>query len=79
MKSALLSTLFFTLLVVSAQKNDLQLEEIVHWEKITATKKWMFWGNPNTQNYDITYYKLEFTVNTASSWDITSLSNGFIS
>ncbi|WP_264565942.1 M1 family aminopeptidase [Flavobacterium sp. N3904] len=66
MKSTLLSVLFFTAFVVSAQKNDLQLDEIVHSEMKMASKKMNLLVNPNTQNYDITYHKLEFTVDPAS-------------
>jgi aminopeptidase N len=62
MKATLLYFLLFTVFLVSAQKNDLQLDEIAHSEMKMASKKLNLLVNPNTQNYDITYHELRFNV-----------------
>ncbi len=40
-----------------------EVEEIANIEKKSASKIMNFVANPNTANYDLTYHKLEFTVN----------------
>jgi aminopeptidase N len=62
MKATLLYFLIFTVFLVSAQKNDLQVDEIAHSEMKMASKKLNLLVNPNTQNYDITYHELRFSV-----------------
>lgn len=66
MKATLLYFLLFTVFLVSAQKNDLQLDEIAHSEMKMASKKLNLLVNPNTQNYDITYHELRFSVDPAN-------------
>jgi aminopeptidase N len=60
----------FALLVLTtaghAQNSNLQLHDIVASEMKMAAKKMNLVVNPNTQNYDITYHKLEFTVDPAN-------------
>ncbi|CAN1574492.1 PepN Aminopeptidase N [Flavobacteriaceae bacterium] len=65
MKSRLLYIFLLTITFVSAQKNDLQLDKISNSEMKMANKKMNLKVNPNTQNYDITYHKLEITVDPA--------------
>ena len=48
-----------------AQKNASQNSGIAQLEQKTAVKKMSLKVNPNTQNYDVTYQKLEFTVDPA--------------
>lgn len=48
--------------LVSAQDFDTNIDAIAKSEMNLASKKMSFLSNPNTQNYDISYHKLEFTV-----------------
>jgi aminopeptidase N len=48
--------------LVSAQEIDSNIDAIAKSEMRLASKKIAFLSNPNTQNYDISYHKLEFTV-----------------
>ncbi|WP_333599328.1 M1 family aminopeptidase [Flavobacterium sp.] len=48
-----------------AQNNRKRLNSIAEAEMKAAAKIANFQANPHTQNYDITYHKLEFTVNPA--------------
>jgi aminopeptidase N len=52
------------ILIISAfaQKSTSQTSDISQLEQKTALKKMSLKVNPNTQNYDVTYQKLEFTV-----------------
>lgn len=49
-----------------AQDSNLQLHDIAAKEMKMAGKKINLLTNPHTQNYDITYHKLEFTVDPAN-------------
>ncbi|RXR21144.1 T9SS type A sorting domain-containing protein [Flavobacterium amnicola] len=51
--------------IVFAQDHDHDFEKMVNAEMKSAFKKIDLRVNPNTQNYDVTYSKLEFTVNPA--------------
>ena len=66
MKSILRYFLFFTTITISAQKNDQQLVKIAQSEMKMASKKMDLRVNPNTQNYDITYHELRFSVDPAN-------------
>lgn len=55
----------FLLTAVSAQKHELDLSQIAEAEMKSASQIINFAVNPNTSNYDITYHKLEFTVDPA--------------
>jgi aminopeptidase N len=66
MKPKLLYILLLIPLIVSAQKSDIQLDAIAATEMKMAAKKMNLVANPNTQNYDITYHKLQFTVDPAN-------------
>ncbi len=46
-----------------SQKHECEFEQMVEAEMKSASKKLDFAANSNTLNYDITYHKLEFTVN----------------
>lgn len=46
-----------------SQKRELTTEKIAESEMKSASRLINFQANPNTANYDITYHKLEFTVN----------------
>jgi len=60
-------TYLFCLLtsIAFAQDHDHDFEKMVNAEMKSAFKKIDLRVNPNTQNYDVTYSKLEFTVNPA--------------
>ncbi|ESU29077.1 M1 family metalloprotease precursor [Flavobacterium limnosediminis JC2902] len=61
-------TLFIALLISVlgfSQENENNHPALVHAEMKAASGKMNFRKNPNTQNYDITYHKLEFTVDPA--------------
>ncbi|WP_281322932.1 M1 family aminopeptidase [Flavobacterium aestivum] len=64
-KTHLLVFLFLTI-AGYAQNSNLQLHNIAASEMKIAAKKKNLVTNPNTQNYDITYHKLQFTVNPAN-------------
>jgi aminopeptidase N len=61
----------YLLLVFSSlsfsQVEEFKSEHIVEAEMKSNAKKFNFKSNPNTQNYDLTYGKLEFTVNPSSN------------
>ena len=60
--------LIVQILMISAyaQKSPSKSADIAQLEQKTAAKKMSLRVNPNTQNYDITYQKLEFTVDPAN-------------
>jgi aminopeptidase N len=66
MKKIQLFALFILTTTGYAQNSSLQLQDISASEMKMATKKMNLVANPNTQNYDITYHKLEFTVDPAN-------------
>ncbi|HMI08508.1 MAG TPA: M1 family aminopeptidase [Flavobacterium sp.] len=57
--------IFFIFGVTVAQTNKKHFNEIVNAEKKGAAKRMAFVTNPDTYNYDVTYEKLEFTVDPA--------------
>jgi len=65
MKKCLLLILQILMISVYAQKSKSLLSDIAVKEQKMATKKMNLSVNPNTQNYDVTYQKLEFTVDPA--------------
>ena len=65
MKKMYLLLFLFTLTFSVAQKQQDKINEIANIEKKSAHKLINITVNPNTQNYDITYHKLEFTVDPA--------------
>lgn len=60
MKKLLL--LFFSV-IVSAQNTTSELQKLANLERKAASKIINFQPNVNTENYDLTYQKLEFTLN----------------
>jgi aminopeptidase N len=62
-KTTLFITLFLNVFLFS-QKNEIT-NNIALLEGKAAASKIVFLRNPNTQNYDITYHKLEFTIDPA--------------
>lgn len=64
MKTIYLLFLVFTIHIVSAQEEE-ELCRIVHSESNAAAKMMNVTQNVNTQNYDVTYHELRFTVNPA--------------
>ncbi|MEW5677469.1 M1 family aminopeptidase [Flavobacterium enshiense] len=64
-KSALLFTLFATFIGFS-QTHDESHHQMIEAEMKAASSLMNFRVNPNTQNYNITYHKLEFTVDPAT-------------
>ncbi len=62
MKNIYLFLVLFAVSFVSAQESQIELNKIAESEMKSASKTINVVTNPNTQNYDITYHKLEFTV-----------------
>ena len=65
MKKQYLFILLLSFSGLFAQTTDKELDDIVNAEKKSAASQMTFVTNPNTLNYDITYHKLEFTVDPA--------------
>ncbi len=65
MKKPLVAFLFFCFMAVSAQDSVSEISKIAASEMKSAKKKMNLEVNSNTQNYDITYHKLEFNVDPA--------------
>jgi aminopeptidase N len=63
MKFTFIFVLYFAFIGVFAQKTLSETSEIASSEMKSAAREMNLVVNPNTQNYDITYHKLEFTVN----------------
>jgi aminopeptidase N len=66
MKKIQLFVLFVLTTLGNAQNNSTLLHDIATTEMKMASKKMNLLTNPHTQNYDITYHKLEFTVDPAN-------------
>ena len=66
MKKRYLIVLLAVMISGYAQKKESQTQDIAILEQKMASKKMNLRVNPNTQNYDITYHELRFTVNPAS-------------
>lgn len=64
MKKTILFVIFISSICFS-QTEEYKIEQLSEMEAKSASKKMMLRVNPNTQNYDLTYGKLEFTVNPA--------------
>ena len=62
MKNTYLFVLLFSTLALFAQNSTFNIAEA---EMKSASQMMAFASNPNTANYDVTYHKLEFTVNPA--------------
>ncbi len=65
MKNTIATVLFFCFIAVNAQESISETSKIALSEMKSAGRQMNLSVNPNTQNYDITYHKLEFTVNPA--------------
>lgn len=65
MKSTLVYIFLFAFSIVFGQNYSSELDDIMHYERKAASQKINFVANANTSNYDITYHKLEFTVDPA--------------
>ena len=63
MKFTFISVLFFVFIGTFAQNTLSETNRIASSEMQSAMQRLNLLVNPNTQNYDITYHKLEFTVN----------------
>jgi aminopeptidase N len=63
MKKSYLLLLCFSISFVFAQKNKSRINSIAEAEMKSASQLMNVQANPNTANYDITYHKLEFTIN----------------
>lgn len=62
MKTIYLFIALFSIAITTAQQNQKPLTGIAESEMKAAAKTMNFVANANTQNYDVTYHKLEFTV-----------------
>ena len=65
MKKLLLLLFYFSITTAVAQHEVESLCKIASAEMKSASSLMQFVPNPDTQNYDITYHKLEFTVDPA--------------
>lgn len=65
MKKTYLLLFLFSITFSFSQTNEKELDEIVEAEMKSASNLMELAVNPNTLNYDVTYQKLEFTVNPA--------------
>lgn len=65
MKNIYLLLALFFISIGFGQEKEITVESIAAAEMKSATQLVNFVVNPNTLNYDITYHKLEFTVNPA--------------
>ena len=65
MKNTIVAVLFLCFMAVSAQDSTSEICKIAASEMKSAKKKMNLEVNSNTQNYDITYHKLEFNVDPA--------------
>ena len=65
MKKTYLYLLLFSITFSFSQTNEKEFNEIVEAEMKSASGLMEMAVNPNTLNYDVTYHKLEFTVNPA--------------
>jgi uncharacterized membrane protein len=65
MKNTIVAVLFLCFMAVSAQVSTSEICKIAAAERNSAKKKMNLEVNSNTQNYDITYHKLEFNVDPA--------------
>ncbi|NNT70841.1 T9SS type A sorting domain-containing protein [Flavobacterium sp. IMCC34852] len=54
---------YFTISLVFSQENVAEIVRIAESEMKSASQVMNFQVNPNTSNYDVTYHKLELTVN----------------
>jgi aminopeptidase N len=66
MKKNYLFVLLVLTIVGQAQKNVTETQDIAVLEQKMASKKMNLRVNPNTQNYDITYHELRFSVDPAN-------------
>ena len=65
MKKTYLLAFLLSISFSFAQKNESDLDKIIASEMHTASSLMSVVANPNTLNYDVTYHKLEFTVDPA--------------
>jgi len=65
MKNSILYILCLSFIGVLAQNNNSETSSIAASEMKSAERQMNLLVNPNTQNYDVTYHKLEFTVDPA--------------
>lgn len=65
MKKIYFVLFLFNISLLFAQEDILEIEKIAESEMKSASRTMEFQANPNTANYDVTYHKLEFTVDPA--------------
>lgn len=65
MKNTIIAFLFLYFIAANAQDSILETRRIAASEMKSAERQMTLLVNPNTQNYDITYHKLEFNVDPA--------------
>lgn len=63
MKKIYLLLLILSISFSFSQSNQIEFKDLVNSEMRSASSSMNLIVNPNTQNYDVTYHKLEFTVN----------------
>ena len=65
MKKSYFLLLLFSISFVFAQNNNTEFEKMVNAEMKSASNLMSVQVNPNTQNYNVTYHRLDFTVDPA--------------
>lgn len=65
MKKIYFILFLFNISMLFAQEDILEIEKIAESEMKSASRTMEFQANPNTANYEVTYHKLEFTVDPA--------------
>jgi len=65
MKNTIIAFLFLCFIAANAQDSILETSKIAESEMKSAERQMNLLVNPNTQNYDIIYHKLEFNVDPA--------------
>jgi len=65
MKKSYLLLLLFSISFVFSQNDDREFEKMVNAEMRSAANLMSVQVNPNTQNYNVTYHRLDFTVDPA--------------
>lgn len=63
MKNIFILFILLSYSFIYSQNRELNVEMIAESEMKSATRLMEFQANPNTANYDVTYHKLEFTLN----------------
>ncbi len=78
MKNFYTIILFFVTGMIFSQTAISERHMIAESELKASSKLVNFQANPNTANYDITYHKLEFTINPNNYWQLSLIKFLFV-